>query len=85
MTQRLFDIMSVGGFVISNYQSEIPEYFVPGEDLIIYESIPDLLDKIEYYLSHESERKQIAENGRLKVTAYHNYETKIQNMLRVLI
>lgn len=81
MTQRLFDIMSVGGFVISNYQSEIPEYFVPGEDLVLYESIPDLLDKIEYYLSHESERKQIAENGRLKVTAYHNYEAKIQRML----
>ena len=83
MTQRLFDIMSVGGFVISNYQSEIPEYFTPGEDLVLYDSTPDLLNKIEYYLSHDSERKQIAENGRLKVSTYHNYETKIQNMLNI--
>lgn len=84
MTQRLFDIMAVGGFVISNYQTEIPEYFTPGEDLVLYESIPDLLDKIDYYLTHENERRCIAENGMSKVRKYHNYETKIQEMLRYL-
>lgn len=81
MTQRLFDIMAVGGFVISNYQSEIPEYFTPGEDVVLYESIPDLLDKISYYLAHEDERNRIAENGMAKVRKYHNYEIRIEEML----
>lgn len=83
MTQRLFDIMAVGGFVISNYQAEIPEYFTPGEDLILYESIPDLLDKIGYYLAHEDERCHIAESGMEKVRKYHNYEVRSNEMLHL--
>ena len=27
---RIFDLMGAGGFVISNYQAEIPEHFIPG-------------------------------------------------------
>lgn len=76
--------MAVGGFVISNYQSEIPEYFTPGEDVVLYESIPDLLDKISYYLAHEDERNRIAENGMAKARKYHSYELRIAEMLKQL-
>ena len=85
MTQRLFDILAVGGFVISNYQSEIPEYFTPGKDLVLYESIPDLLDKIDYYLTHEEERRQIAENGLITVRKNHNYQTRINEAASILL
>ena len=64
---RALDVMGAGGFLISNYQSEIPEYFVPGEDLVVYEDYEDLCTKVEYYLSHESERREIAINGCRKV------------------
>ena len=84
MTQRLFDIMASGGFVISNFQAEIPDFFIPGKDLVLYESIPDLLEKIYYYLSHEDERLQIAENGMKKATKYHNYNVRIKQMLKAV-
>lgn len=77
---RIFDIMAAGGFVISNYQSEIPEFFVPEEDIVLYDSIPDLLHKIDYYLSHEEEREAIAKNGHKKVKAYHTYDNRIMDM-----
>lgn len=75
--QRIFDIMGSGGFVISNYQPELAEFFVPGEDIVLYDSIPDLLNKIEYYLSNEQERLQIARNGYEKVKALHSYRNKL--------
>lgn len=82
LPQRIFDIMAAGGFVISNYQSEIPEYFVPGEDLVMYESISDLLEKIKYYLEHDDERIQIARNGQAKVQSLHTYTQRLSQMIK---
>lgn len=79
---RVFDIMGAGGFVISNYQPELAELFVPGEDIVLYDSIPDLLMKIEYYLEHDEERKQVARNGYEKVKEYHSYDVRIMEMLK---
>lgn len=84
LPQRIFDIMAAGGFVLSNYQAEIPEYFIPGEDIVLYESIPDLLDKIGYYLSHEEERLQIAQNGYAKIKKEHLLTHRAQEMLKIL-
>ena len=77
---RIFDLLGAGGFVISNYQAEIPEHFVPGEDIVMFESIPDLLEKIDYYLKHDDERRQIAKNGHDKVRDYHTYDIRLAQM-----
>ena len=79
---RVFDLMGCGGFVLSNYQAEIPDYFIPDEDIVLYDSIPDMLNKIEYYLAHEDERLQIAENGKNKIKKYHTYDIRIAQMLQ---
>lgn len=80
---RIFDLLGAGGFVISNYQAEIPEHFIPDEDIVLYDSIPDLLDKIGYYLEHDDERRQIAKNGHDKVKAFHSYDARLQEMFRI--
>lgn len=80
---RIFDLMGAGGFVISNYQAEIPEHFIPDEDIVLYDSIPDLLNKIDYYLTHNDERNQIAQNGHNKIRKYHTYDIRINQMLKM--
>lgn len=80
---RIFDLMGAGGFVISNYQAEIPEHFIPDEDIVLYDNIPDLLDKIGYYLKHDDERCQIAKNGHDKVKEFHSYDVRLQEMFRI--
>lgn len=77
---RIFDLMACGGFVLSNYQAEIPEIFVPGEDIVVYDSIPDMLQKIDYYLEHDEERSTIAKNGYEKVKRLHSYDERIAAM-----
>ena len=83
--QRAFDIMGCGGFLLSNYQPELAEYFIPGEDLVLYDSVDDLIQKIDYYLSHEEERLQIAKNGYEKVKRYHTYDTRLTEILNTVI
>lgn len=77
---RAFDIMGAGGFLISNFQADFLDYFVPGEDFIYYEDKEDLLKKIDYYLDHEQERKIIAKNGHDKVAAGHTFRHRVREM-----
>ena len=81
---RVFDIMGAGGFLITNYQPELLEYFVPDEDLVIYYDYQDLVDKIAYYLEHEEERVRIAENGMKKVRECHAMGNRIKEIESIL-
>lgn len=78
---RAFDIMGGGGFLLSNFQAEFLDYFVPGKDFVYYESKEDLLKKIDYYLDHEDERMEIAKNGYEKIAARHTYRHRVREML----
>ena len=78
---RAFDIMGAGGFLLSNFQADYLDMFVPGEDFVYYESKEDLLQKIDYYLTHEEERAAIARNGHDKVAAAHTYRHRVREML----
>lgn len=78
---RVWDVFGCSGFLISNYQSEIPDYFVPGEDIVLYSSKDELVELTQYYLSHASERKEIARNAYEKVKTYHTYPIRLTEML----
>lgn len=78
---RIFDIMGAGGFLITNYQTELSDNFVIGEDLVAYDSQEDLLNKIAYYLEHDDERIAIAKNGQEKIRKYHTFTIKLNEIM----
>lgn len=78
---RAFEIMGSGGFLASNYQEDFLEFFRPDEDFICYMSLEELMDKVEYYMAHEKERLEIAENGYRKVKMAHTYKQRVDNIL----
>lgn len=47
---------------MTHYQNEINDMFVIGQELEVYSSLEELIDKCAYYLSHEDERTDIARN-----------------------
>lgn len=81
---RAMDIMGAGGFLLTNFQADFLDYFIPGEDFVYYNDSDDLLNKIEYYLSHEKERQEIAQNGHQKVKKNHSFQKCFENMLETL-
>lgn len=80
---RIFDVLGCGGFLITNYQSELSDCFEIGKDLVIYESPDDLLDKCRYYLVHEDERLAIARNGYEKVKQFHTWDIRLAQLLNL--
>lgn len=70
---RCMDIMAAGGFLLSNYQEELGELFTDGEDMVMFYDDGDMTRKIDYYISHDEERKQIAANGQKKILRNYDY------------
>lgn len=81
---RVFDIMGCNGFVLSNYQPELNELFTPGEEFDYYTSPEELIEKTDYYLRHEKERKEIAHNGFEKVSNEYNYVKRFSQLLQIV-
>lgn len=81
---RMWDILGAGGFLMTNYQAELPEFFVENKDFVCFDGEKDLVEKTLYYLSHEEERKEIARNGYEKVKRYHTYRIRLEEMLKII-
>ena len=80
---RVLDIMACGGFVLSNWQPELAEYFKEGEELALFESKDECMEKISYYLSHEEKRQEIAAAGKRKVQELFSYEKRLERLFGV--
>ncbi len=81
---RALDILGAGGFLLSNYQEELAQYFVPEEEFSCYTSIEEAVVKAEYYLKNEEERKKIAQGGLKKASTEFSYEKRFQEMFRIV-
>ena len=79
---RVLDILACGGFLITNWQQEIEDCFVIGEELVTFESLEDLIIKTDYYLKHPEERMRIAKAGKKKVEELFSYKEAIESIAR---
>lgn len=78
---RVLDVMGCGGFLLSNYQTEVVENFKIGEECEIYENIEDLYQKVKFYLEHEELRARIAANGFERVKRDFTFSERMRKML----
>lgn len=78
---RVLEIAGCGGFVLSNYQIELDEYFQIGKECEVYQNMEDLLLKAEFYLQHEELRRQIAQAGLERVKRDFTFEERMRTML----
>lgn len=81
---RCMDILGAGGFLLSNYQADFYEHFVPGEDMILFDSKDDMLMKCDYYLKYDAQKRQIAANGFGKIKEAHTYEIRLGEIFDVV-
>lgn len=84
LSLRVYDVLGCAGFLMTNYQSELPEIFDIGEDLECFSSKEELIDKTKYYLEHEDVRAKIAKNGYEKVANAHTYEYRFADMIKLI-
>lgn len=77
---RALDILGSGGFLMSSYQHEIAEYFTNGQEVVMYDSIEDAYDKVNFYLANDDIRNEIAKRGNAKVRELFTYDKQLESL-----
>lgn len=81
VSQRVFDILSVGGFLLTTDQEELHELFIPDKELVVFSDLEELKEKAAFYLNHEDLRIRIGVEGYQKVRSRYTYPVSLKRML----
>ena len=77
---RHYEINACGGFQLSYYVEGLERQYRIGEEIAIYASPEELLEKIRYYLKHEDEREAIAQRGYARTRSDHTMEKRFNHI-----
>lgn len=79
---RLFEIPALGALELASHTSS--EWLVEGKEIVTYTNAEDAARLVEYYLSHEKERKKIVQRGRERVFREHTFEKRFEKLLNLI-
>lgn len=79
--ERVFKLLYLGAFVISDPCGTLGSYFDLHEHLCVVRTGKEMIEACEYYLAHDEERKRISNNAREWVSKHHTYQNRAQRVL----
>lgn len=77
---RDFEVPMAGAFYMLEYLEDIEEFFVPGKEIVCFEGHHDLVEKVQYYLTHDEEREAIRQAGRERALRDHTWQNRLQGV-----
>lgn len=83
-SDRIFRLMGAGAFCLSHHYPEIETEFTPGVHLDVWRDENHLIEKIEHYLSNDSERKKIAKAGCDHVHNNYKWANRINELAELI-
>ena len=84
-SNRIARILLGAGFALVKYTGLMEAAFGPdGENLVYWDTPDDCAEKIRHYLSHEGERRGIAERGYQFARKYLTTEYRVRQLLTIL-
>jgi hypothetical protein len=81
-SMKTFEIPACGGFMLTNRTDEQLEFFAEDEGAAYYSTTAELLDKLKFYLGHDTARSRIAERGH-QLAQQHSYAARARQILDV--
>lgn len=81
---RDFEIPMSGGLYLTEDHQELNLFFKPGEDILTYSNIDELVSKIDYYLDHPIEAQSIRSKGYERSLREHTWESRFNKIFRLM-
>lgn len=81
-TTRTFEIPACGSMLLADRTEEHRGFFEEGREAEFFSSLDELLDKVQYYISHEGARQAMAAAGRERcLKSGYNYVRRLETVL----
>jgi spore maturation protein CgeB len=85
VTMRDFEATACGALLVTDSAANgLAELFEIGKEVVVFGDDQELLEKIDYYLAHEQERRAIAEAGFRRTHGQHTYQHRVRQILATL-
>lgn len=81
---RMFEVTGVGSCLLTDNKRNISDLFDPLNEIVTYDSEEDCIEKAKWLLSHETERKRIAEAGHHKTITNHTVENRCKSVIDIM-
>ena len=81
---RHFEIAGCCGFQLSYYVAGLEKLYLLGEEIAIYISPEDLIDKIGFYLRNDEMRQSIANAAYQRTLAEHTYSKRFHDLFKLM-
>ena len=78
---RTVELASSKAFQLVDKRKLLPDMFKEGEEIITFSNRDELLEKIDYYLTHEDDRQKVIEKSYKRAMKDHTYTSRIREML----
>jgi spore maturation protein CgeB len=81
---RTFEISASGTLQLVDIREDISSFYKPGLEIETFSNSDELMDKVNYYLSHEMERQQIALRALERTFRDHMYSHRLNQLLNYI-
>ncbi|MGA2025641.1 MAG: glycosyltransferase [Syntrophobacteraceae bacterium] len=80
---RTFELAGMGCFQLCDRRELLPPLY-SGDEVVRFGDEAELIEKIEYYMEHEGERKEVARNARKRTLKDHLYEHRVVEIMNAV-
>ena len=81
---RTFETTGCGTFLLTNYTPGLEKLFDIGKEIVVYDSIEDLDNKVKYYLDNPEEINKIAKAGHERAKKDHTYYERAKKIIDII-
>jgi spore maturation protein CgeB len=79
--QRLFELAAMGTAQVVDHRADLPRYFEPGRDLLVYRTAEELRALVREVLTDPAIAQQLGESARRTALAEHTYMHRTRSLL----
>ena len=77
---RVFEVPGAGGCLLTEPAQHLDQYFRIGEEIVVFEGVDELADRIRYLLANLDARDAIARQGFDRVRSEHTYDQRFSSL-----
>ncbi len=81
---RLFEATGMGACLLTDWKENMSELLEPDVEAITYRSIEECVEKAQYLLAHEDERRKVAAAGQRRTLREHTYAQRAEQLDRLI-